>query len=208
MIVKVPGVGTVLFPDDMEKAEVEKAIDRHLHAPPKGMIEPGNIDLNNRPIVHNDDGTHSSEYSISSADEKGREVLVPTIVDGRFLTPNGKKPREGSKAEKAMFKEAWKHYEETGEHLGIFDTPENANTYSESVHARPIVTDDAKSAAYFRMEKNRTNKPLFVVQANSSTRPQQDSQLPSRMNTENAYEGDSTMDVSNPTPPMLTPAEQ
>ena len=69
-------------------------------------------------------------------DDKGREVLIPTVVDGKFLTPDGKKPPKGSKEEKAMFRRAWKHYEETGENLGVFDTPEHAEAYAQRVHSR------------------------------------------------------------------------
>lgn len=100
------------------------------------MIKQGNIKLDNRPVIKNEDGTHSSEYSTSFEDEKGHEVLVPTIVNGRFLTPNGKKPKEGSVEEKAMFKRAQQHYEQTGENLGIFDTPDHADDYAGIVHSR------------------------------------------------------------------------
>jgi hypothetical protein len=100
-----------------------------------GMIQPGNLDLTNRPIIKNEDGTHSSEYSTSFGTDKG-EVLVPTVVNGKFLTPDGKKPKPGSAEEKAMFKRAQQHYEKTGEHLGIFDTPEHADAYANIVHNR------------------------------------------------------------------------
>jgi hypothetical protein len=104
---------------------------------PKGLIEAGNLDIRNRPIVENADGTHSSEYSISIGDDKGREVLIPTVVNGKFLTPNGKKPPEGSAAEKQMFRRAEDHYHETGEHLGIFDSPDDADAYAQILHSRP-----------------------------------------------------------------------
>ena len=102
---------------------------------PKGMVEPGNIDLNNRPVVQNADGSHSTEFSTSFGTDKG-EVLVPTVVNGKFLTPDGKKPPEGSPEEKAMFKAAQDHYGQTGEHMGIFDTPESADAYANAVHNR------------------------------------------------------------------------
>jgi hypothetical protein len=101
-----------------------------------GMIKPGNINLNGRPVVHNADGSISTEYSVSFEDKDGHEVLVPTVVNGKFLTPDGKKPKEGSAAEEKMFQRAWKHYEETGEQMGIFDTPEHADTYANTVHNR------------------------------------------------------------------------
>jgi hypothetical protein len=103
---------------------------------PNGLLKPGNINLNNRPVVQNADGSHSSEYSTSFGDEKGREILVPTVVNGKFLTPDGKKPQEGSPEEKAMFKRAQQHYETTHEQMGIFDSAENADTYANAAHNR------------------------------------------------------------------------
>lgn len=103
---------------------------------PKGLIEPGNLPIWNRPRVNNADGSHSSEYSISDQDENGHEVLIPTVVNGKFLTPDGTKPPEGSPAEAAMFHSAWQHYEKTGEHLGKFDNPNNADAYANILHNR------------------------------------------------------------------------
>lgn len=100
------------------------------------MIKQGNLDLTNRPVIKNTDGSHSSEYSTSFADEQGHEVLVPTVVNGKFLTPDGKKPKQGSAEEKAMFKSAWQHYLKTGENLGIFDSPESADAAAELIHSR------------------------------------------------------------------------
>lgn len=100
------------------------------------MLRPGNINLNGRPIIQNADGSHSSEYSVSFGDENGHEVLVPTVVSGKFLTPDGKKPKEGSAAEEAMFKRAWQHYEQTGEQLGVFDNADHADAYAQIVHSR------------------------------------------------------------------------
>jgi hypothetical protein len=102
---------------------------------PDGLKKEGNLNLNNRPIVHNADGSLSTEYSISFGTDDG-EVLVPTVVDGKFLTPDGKKPPEGSQAEKDMFEAAKQHYRETGENMGVFDTPEHADTYANQVHNR------------------------------------------------------------------------
>ena len=102
---------------------------------PKGLLVPGNINLLGRPTIKNADGSYSTEYSTSFGDE-GREILVPTVVNGRFLTPSGKKPAEGSEAEKEMFKEAQRYYEKTGQHLGIFDSPDASDAYAEQVHNR------------------------------------------------------------------------
>ena len=108
---------------------------QYVHGSPKGLKEPGNIDLNQRPVVSNDDGSKSTELSTSFGTDKG-EVLVPTVANGRFLSVNGKKPAPGSMEETDMFNRARAHYEATGEHMGIFDTPENADAYAEAVHNR------------------------------------------------------------------------
>lgn len=102
---------------------------------PKGLVEPGNLPIDNRPTIQNADGTHSSEYSVSF-NQDGKEVLVPTVVGGRFLTPDGTKPPEGSPAEQTMFREAWKHYLQTGQHLGKFDSIDAANAYADVLHNR------------------------------------------------------------------------
>lgn len=100
------------------------------------MLEKGNLDLKSRPIVKNADGSHSTEYSVSFTDGKGREVLVPTVVSGKFLTSDGLKPKVGSPEEKAMFKRAWQHYEQTHEHLGIFSNAKDADDYAQMIHNR------------------------------------------------------------------------
>jgi hypothetical protein len=102
---------------------------------PKGLVEPGNIPIDNRPTIQNADGSHSSEYSVSFSQD-GKEVLVPTVVNGKFLTPDGKKPKPGSPAERTMFDAAWKHYLDTGENLGKFDSPADADAYAQQLHNR------------------------------------------------------------------------
>lgn len=108
----------------------------------KGLVAPGNIPIWNRPAVKNADGSHSSEFSTSFIDENknspyfGKEVLVPTVVAGKFLTPDGTKPPEGSQAEHDMMEKARAHYEQTGQHLGVFDSPQSADKYSQQLHSR------------------------------------------------------------------------
>ncbi|HEX5426656.1 MAG TPA: hypothetical protein VFW94_24300 [Candidatus Acidoferrales bacterium] len=113
-----------------------EATEFMVNSHPKGMVESGNLAIWNRPRVQNADGSYSSEYSVSFRDDNGHEVLVPTVVDGKFLTPDGKKPAPGSPAEKAMFKAAWDHYLKTGQNLGKFANAQDADAYAQALHSR------------------------------------------------------------------------
>lgn len=86
-----------------------------------GQYGRGNIDLNNRQVVWNPDGSFSTEQSFSFYDEEtGKEVLIPTVINGRIVSED----------------EAIDHYYKTGEYLGMFDTPEEADEYAEQLHQR------------------------------------------------------------------------
>ena len=82
------------------------------------QITPGNIDLHSRPTLHNADGSISTVRSMSFGTDAG-EVLVPTVG------PNGEDLSE---------EEAMALYEQSGQHLGIFATPESATAYAEQLH--------------------------------------------------------------------------
>ena len=82
----------------------------------------GNIDLKSRPQYQNADGTISTVDSWSFNID-GKEVLLPSVwmKDG--------KPYRSSNADEIL-----RHYKETGEYLGKFDTVEQANAYAEKLH--------------------------------------------------------------------------
>lgn len=86
-------------------------------AQPKGLLEPGNIDIHNRPIVHNPDGSISTVRSISVGTDRG-EVLIPTVVGDRVVSND----------------DAIRHYQQTGENLGYFDNADDATVYAKALH--------------------------------------------------------------------------
>lgn len=91
-------------------------------------VDTGNIDLNNRPIVNNPDGTYSTVRS-KSFNFDGKEVLLPTISkDGRNWTD----------------KEAIENYKKTGENLGVFDTVQTANAAAQKIHEQQASIYDQK----------------------------------------------------------------
>lgn len=86
---------------------------------PDGLLTPGNIDLNHRPVVHNADGTISTVRSMSIGIDGGREVLIPTVSDdGRILSSE----------------EAIQQFQRSGRHLGIFANVDAANAYAQRLH--------------------------------------------------------------------------
>jgi hypothetical protein len=96
-----------------------------------GMLEAGNINLNNRPVVKNADGTISTVRSMS-INVDGREVLIPTVSDdGRVMTDE----------------QAVEQFRRTGKHLGVFKSPEAATRYAEQLHNDQAAQYAPKSSA-------------------------------------------------------------
>lgn len=106
---------------------------------PKGLVEPGNLDLNSRKVLKNDDGSISTESSMSF-EENGKEVLIPTVVNGNRLSEEA----------------AVQHYRKTGEHLGKFETPADADAYANKLH-------DEQDAVYNNGKKRKSKKAREFV---------------------------------------------
>lgn len=123
---------------------------------PQGLVEPGNIDLGNRPQVKNPDGSISTVRSIS-IDEDGKQVLLPTVSgDGTILSD----------------KEAADLYKKTGKHLGKFENVFDANAFAKDLHEQQsqLVDADITDAPYkyLRPEQRRTLAHLAREAARST----------------------------------------
>jgi len=106
-------------PDVQPSEQVSRLLAEIARTAPKPKLE-GTIDISSRIPVQNADGSTSTLRTISIGTDEG-EVLIPTISpDGLVLTEE----------------EAIRLYENTGQHLGIFSTPEEAIAYAEILSAK------------------------------------------------------------------------
>ena len=84
----------------------------------------GNINLDKRPVLKNEDGTISTVSSIG-IEEDGQEVLIPTVVfdaDGNAI--------------RLSEDEAIAYYYQTGKHLGKYKSREEAKKIAEAISER------------------------------------------------------------------------
>ncbi len=99
----------------------------------------GNIDLTDRPVYKNPDGTISTVAShIIGADNK--YFVLPSIV----------RDKNGNVKKFEASDDVYKHFKNTGEYLGIFDTQEEAVEYAQNLYIE-------QQAYYLNNKKSSAN---------------------------------------------------
>jgi len=87
--------------------------------PPQNVpIAKGNIDLNNRPVVRNPDGSISTVLTTGFTDAGWAVINVPRVINGKIVSQQ----------------EAEANYYNTGQHLGIYRSIRAANKAAEQLH--------------------------------------------------------------------------
>jgi hypothetical protein len=97
-----------------------------------GALEPGNVDLRNRPYVKNGNSVSTINSMGFQDDKGGPEILIPTVSDdGRLMSGD----------------EAIDYYHETGKHLGKYPTVEASNAAGEALHQDQVARPPVNSLA-------------------------------------------------------------
>jgi hypothetical protein len=113
-----------------------------------GLIEAGNINLINRPVVKNPDGT-SSTVRTMTIEEEGHGVLLPTIINGKQVTNEA----------------ALEHYHKTGEHMGKFPTEADADKFDQTLHNK-MGWDGPPGSAQEKWQKGQAEPPAAPTSKN------------------------------------------
>ena len=121
-----------------------------------GQIEAGNINLKNRPIIKNDDGTVSTVRSISVG-FGDKTYLLPTAINGQIVSDQ----------------DAINHFQNTGQHLGVFKDESTADSYAKKLSdqqgvmtaqsvvapAQRLIDPEALQAARQRFDTGISSQP-------------------------------------------------
>lgn len=106
------------------------------------QVEAGNIDIHNRPVVKNKDGSISTVRTIG-VDFDGVTYNIPTVHDKGYIMSE---------------KEAVDHFRKTGKHLGAYSSREEASEAAQKLHedqADEYGDQDEEEAAMMKAYKGK-----------------------------------------------------
>lgn len=136
-----------------------------------GMKSAGNINLHNRPMVKNADGSISTVRTITMTESDGTVVNIPTVSDdGRIMSDD----------------EAWGQYKKTGKHLGKFDTIDNAVIAAKNLSS-------SQDQEYLGAASKRPMDGYIPQADTTSTVPPVQQQQPQRRESQVIPQGNSNM---------------
>ena len=101
-----------------------------------GLVQPGNLDLFNRQILNNPDGSYSTTSSMSFNDGQN-EVIIPTVggvAAGQPIVPMIVQGSPNGDVVRYNDLGAFYRYDNTGQHLGMFNDWRQADDYGQRVH--------------------------------------------------------------------------
>lgn len=104
-----------------------------------GATEAPTLDLQNRPYVHNPDGSVSTVYSMG-VDLDGKKTLIPKVSkDGRMMGDD----------------EAVDEFRNTGEHMGVYPTDEASEIAGEKIHLDQMKNPPRATTTTIQMPENK-----------------------------------------------------
>ena len=104
-----------------------------------GKVKEGNLDPYQRPDLANPDGSYSTTSSMGIGTEDGKEVLIPTVVNGVRLSSE----------------DAIKEYEKNGGNFGTFDNWAKADVYAQKLHEQQATHNDPNAIYLQRLHDTR-----------------------------------------------------
>ena len=198
-IIGVPAVAAQTPPDasaEGAQAPADQGLYVNPNTPkPRGMVQPGNIDLRKLPVIDNGDGSYSTVYSTSFTDEKpesrtfGKDVLVRGILNGKRLDDL----ESDDQAKRAAAVDALKReYYKTGKHLGVFQpgTDEEYKSQKDPATAYGIPLHNDFAAGKIPGFPVTTQKPPQAPQKPSDTSARSRGRGPDRHRARPPYRRD------------------